>query len=250
MDTLIVKTFTVVLVMLAVTAVTARKKQEFKSKGEFWIIFLGMLGLVIFIPSMSMPFNLLAALVYAGLMGCLIGPGIKGMMMQFVMKKYLVTKGYTKEKLLAMPVEEQQTLMTTAVSEIKSGAHQSIIKEWDNLVTLALLGTGGITLLTAFVVSTSDTDFSFLGQTLFIALIALIVISLLNVFVFKSRMVHVVGTYIGALLFSLYLIYDFNRLEEMVKVGANSWDVAIQLAISLYLDIVNLFMILLDILSS
>lgn len=61
---------------------------------------------------------------------------------------------------------------------------------------------------------------------------------------------RLVGAYIGAVIFSLYLLYDFDQLEKSALAGDVSWETAINFAISIYLDIINLFLDLLQILSS
>ncbi len=50
----------------------------------------------------------------------------------------------------------------------------------------------------------------------------------------------------GAILFSLYLVYDFNRLKQIGDLGVNDWSTALQIAISIYLDILNLLLEILD----
>lgn len=47
----------------------------------------------------------------------------------------------------------------------------------------------------------------------------------------------------GAIIFTLYLLYDFNQLEK--KAGDESWSTAV----NIYLDIINLFFDLLEILA-
>ena len=57
--------------------------------------------------------------------------------------------------------------------------------------------------------------------------------------------------FFGVVVFTGYLLYDFNRLEKLNEnVGANTWPVAMDLSINIYLDIINLFLDLLDLLSS
>tara|TARA_B100001029_G_C14847417_1_gene331769 strand:+ start:454 stop:645 length:192 start_codon:yes stop_codon:yes gene_type:complete len=56
-------------------------------------------------------------------------------------------------------------------------------------------------------------------------------------------------SYLGVVIFVLYLIYDFNRLEKANANEDASWDTAINIAVSLYLDIINLFIELLVALS-
>ena len=50
----------------------------------------------------------------------------------------------------------------------------------------------------------------------------------------------------GAILFSLFLVYDFNRLKNLNDIGVNDWSTALNMAISIYLDILNLLLEILD----
>ena len=50
----------------------------------------------------------------------------------------------------------------------------------------------------------------------------------------------------GAILFTLFLLYDFNRLAALDEQGVNDWETALQIAVSLYLDIINLLLELLE----
>jgi FtsH-binding integral membrane protein len=250
MDTLSIKTFGVILMMLCATALAARRNHAHETRWEFWGLLIGGFALLFIIPATTMPINFILAFVFAVIMGALIGPGIKGMMVDYVVRKRLEQQGYTKATLATLPAEEKQVLVEGILADINNPAHKNIIQDWNGIIGLALYGTGGMTLLTAIAVSVLDIDFSFLGMGLFVALLGLVIMSLLNLFFFKSPLMRLIGSYIGALIFSLYLLYDFNRLEAAVASGDTSWETAISLGISIYLDIVNLFMDLLDILSS
>ena len=102
--------------------------------------------------------------------------------------------------------------------------------------------------LALLIVSMTELDFGFLGLFLFITLDALIFGELLNYFIFKSTRYRRFSSYCGVILFSLYLVYDFNRLEKLAAKGDESWSTAVRLAINIYLDIINLFMDLLQLL--
>ena len=112
-----------------------------------------------------------------------------------------------------------------------------------------MLGTTLAVLATAALVAVSSIDFSFLGIFLFIALLLLIIISVLNAFWFKSSKISLIKAYFGVLIFTLYLVFDFNRLESLMAEGETSWSAAIDIAVNIYLDIINLFLDLLEILS-
>ncbi len=105
------------------------------------------------------------------------------------------------------------------------------------LVVLAM-GVGGW-------VSRADT--SLLGVVLFFSLLGLIALDLVRLFftfyVWAERLVA-----IGAVaIFALYLYFDFNRLSRLREIPeANDWRVAFNLALNIYLDIINLFLSLLD----
>lgn len=247
MNTLAMRVFLLVGTMLVITAYTSKRNRMFETKLEFWGVFLGSLALLFIIPAVALPLNLGLTLVFAGLMGWLIGPGIQSMMMSFILKRSLKTKGYTAEALEKMSQEERDRLTAEVETEILKGTHESLATEWNNVVSLAIYSTAAITVIAAFIVFAFNFNFSFLGQALFIALLGLIVIGLLNVFWFKSPLLRLISAYIGAVIFSLYLLYDFDRLKNAAE--NFSWETAINISISIYLDIVNLFLDLLQILS-
>ena len=246
MDILAVRTFSIVAVMLIITAFSSKLNKAFESKWEFWGLFIGSLALLFIIPGFDFPINLILTIVFAVVMGLMIGPGIRGMMSSFVLRKQLQARGYTKERLKTISAEEQKQLIATIQKDFEGGVeHTSFAQDWNNIVGLAIYTTAGITIATALIVFFTGIDFSFLELGLFIALLGLIVVGLLNMFFFKSPLVRLISAYVGAVVFSLYLLYDFNRLKEAA--GDTSWQTAVQIAISIYLDIINLFLDLLQI---
>lgn len=105
---------------------------------------------------------------------------------------------------------------------------------------LAAAGFGG---LTAYAMITKK-DFSFLGGMLWMGLLVLIGASVIGMFV-GSQVFHLAIASVGVLLFGAYVLYDTSRLlhsEEPIT--------PIDAAISLYLDFLNIFLFLLQILSS
>ena len=83
-----------------------------------------------------------------------------------------------------------------------------------------------------------------MGGFLFIGLIALIVTSVVGIFIHLAFLQLVISA-AGAVLFSAYLVFDLNRVARAQNVSSGD---AIVLAISVYLDIVNLFLFLLRLL--
>ena len=112
-----------------------------------------------------------------------------------------------------------------------------------------MTGTTLAVIIAGAIVAYVPTDFSFLGIFLWIALLALIVVEFQNAFIFKSQRRRIIYSYCGIVVFSLYLIYDFNYLEKAIAAGDNSWGTAVRIAVNLYLDIINLFLDLLQILA-
>ena len=52
--------------------------------------------------------------------------------------------------------------------------------------------------------------------------------------------------FIGILHAMLLLVYDFNRLEKLTANGDESWSAAVNIALSLYMDIILVFMLFLE----
>jgi FtsH-binding integral membrane protein len=50
----------------------------------------------------------------------------------------------------------------------------------------------------------------------------------------------------GSAIFTLYLVFDFNRLERAAENGVNDWNTAFQIGFSIYLDVINLLLYLLE----
>ena len=96
--------------------------------------------------------------------------------------------------------------------------------------------------LTAYVF-VSKKDFSFLGGILWVGIILMVVGGLLNVFFFKSFNLQYFMAWIGVFLFSGFILYDTSNIIRKYNT-----DEYIAGALSLYLDILNLFIHLLIIL--
>jgi len=88
---------------------------------------------------------------------------------------------------------------------------------------------------------TTKKDYTFMGKMLFIAVIILVVASLSNIF-FHSPMLQLAIASFGALIFSAFILFD---TQQIVKGGFST---PIEAAIALYIDFINLFVSLLQIL--
>lgn len=122
--------------------------------------------------------------------------------------------------------------LLTSILGMAGGA--SIVANAFMLTTVAFGG------LSIFAMNTKK-DFSVMGKMLFITLIVVVVASLLNIF-FQSSIMQLVIASISAILFSAFILYD---TQNIIK---GHYETPIEGAIALYLDFLNLFISLLQIL--
>jgi FtsH-binding integral membrane protein len=97
--------------------------------------------------------------------------------------------------------------------------------------------------------ATTKRDLTGLGPILFGALIALIVATLINLFVGGSTL-YWITTYAGVAIFAGLTAYDMQKLTQYGQAAAASGDESrgsIQGALALYLDFINMFLFLLRI---
>jgi FtsH-binding integral membrane protein len=100
---------------------------------------------------------------------------------------------------------------------------------------------------------TTKKDLSSWGSFFFMGLIGIIIASVVNIFL-KSPMVYWVVTYAGILVFVGLTAYDTNKLKQMALAGFADEETegksAVMGALALYLDFINLFLMLLRIFGS
>jgi len=93
-------------------------------------------------------------------------------------------------------------------------------------------------------------DLTSIGNLCFMALIGLIIASIVNIFL-QSTMMYWIVTYVGILIFVGLIAYDTQKIKKMSRTfQANSQagkKTAIMGALALYLDFINLFLLLLRI---
>ena len=112
------------------------------------------------------------------------------------------------------------------------------------IVIDAAATTAAITLAAGAYGLTTRRDLSRLGGILFVGLIGVIVASLLGI-VIHLPLLHLGISVVAAMIFTGFLVYDFNRVANT---GVVSTGDAIMMAVVIYLDIYNLFLNLLTIL--
>ena len=104
------------------------------------------------------------------------------------------------------------------------------------LMTAVLFGA-----LSLFAIN-SKSDYSSWGKPLFITLIVMIIASLVNYFLLQSPMMHIIITAGILLLFSIFTIYDTQNIAN------GAYDSPVDAAVSLYIDFLNMFTALLQLL--
>lgn len=239
-DILFARTFTIVWVMLLITAYSSYMNKKTNSSSGWWTIIMSFVLLfAVMMFANSFPLNLILVWVFSAFIWWMIAPGIRSMWGNFKIKKFLKSRDIVLKKWEQLTTEQANDL-----AEYLKGNDSN--EQWNKIVSQAMFSTALAVFATASLVFMSDIDFSFLWMFLFISLLILIIMWLLNIFIFKSRIFSLVKAYFWVLIFTWYLIYDFNTLEKMA--GDKTWGAAINIAVNIYLDIVNLFLYLLQIL--
>ena len=104
------------------------------------------------------------------------------------------------------------------------------------LMTSVLFGT-----LSMYAIN-SKQDFSSWGKPLFITAVTVIILSVLNILIFNSPIIHVIVSAVVLLVFALFTIYDTQNIAN------GAYDSPVDAAVSLYLDFLNMFIALLQLL--
>ena len=89
-------------------------------------------------------------------------------------------------------------------------------------------------------------DLTSMGQFMFVGLIAVIIASVINIFIGSSVMQMVISS-IAIVIFLGLTAYDTQKIREMVSVERENSSVEVMGALTLYLDFINLFLHLLSI---
>lgn len=104
----------------------------------------------------------------------------------------------------------------------------------------ALAATAAMTAAAAVFARTTRINLFGIGGALMMSLIGLIILGVLQIFIpsLRGGMFEMVLSGAGVIIFAGFTAYDLQRIETLGKAGANPF----QLALSLYLDIFNLFL--------
>ncbi len=118
-----------------------------------------------------------------------------------------------------------------------------------SIATTFFISAGTFTIMSAYGYYTKK-DLTSMGRILTMALIGIIIASIVNMFV-ESDMTAKIINYVGVLIFVGLTAYDTQKLKEIYAGDAGSEEfkkLSIMGALTLYLDFINLFLLLLRIL--
>lgn len=116
-------------------------------------------------------------------------------------------------------------------------------------VTMAFVSATVMFIVLALMGTNTKKDLSGIGRQAMAALIALIIVMIINIFL-KSSIITLVFSFIGVIIFAALIAWDSQRFRQMyIQYGnqINTTNLAIMGALQLYLDFVNLFIQLLNI---
>lgn len=116
-------------------------------------------------------------------------------------------------------------------------------------VTMAFVSATVMFIVLALMGTNTKKDLSGIGRQVMAALIALIIVMIINIFL-KSSIITLAFSFIGVIIFAALIAWDSQRFRQMyIQYGnqVNATNLAIMGALQLYLDFVNLFIQLLNI---
>jgi FtsH-binding integral membrane protein len=272
-DLLMVRTFGIVGCMLIISTITARLNKTYETFTEKLLTILGAFASIIMVRVFGdiYPNNIIACVFLSGFVGWSLGPTIGYIGQKFKWNKFLKDKGVKRKDInnksgfwgtndnkhyvyyYEGDDENYFELKSDKMRELEDDFNENVLsvdgdpynQAWQNIVFQAMLSTCIAVFTTMLVVYISPYNFNFLGLILFISLIALLIMRILNAYIFKSAKQMLYQSYAGIVIFTLYLVYDFDRLKQANIAGDNSWGTAIDIAVNIYLDIINLFIELL-----
>ena len=118
-------------------------------------------------------------------------------------------------------------------------------------VWVTFLVTCGMFVVLSLIGNNTNVDLSKFSGIIVPGLLAIIIVSIVNVIFFRSQMVQWVVNYLGIILFLFLIAYDMQKLRNLYNVGLQDASVNDALmiygAFQLYLDFINLFLRLLQI---
>lgn len=140
-------------------------------------------------------------------------------------------------------------LLLTVFTATESYLVSSVTAYYDpqSVLIAAVLTTAIVVALTIYA-CTTKTDFTMMGGLLFMGLMALIVASILGIFI-RNRIFQIIISSFSVLLFGIYLIYDTQLIlgNGELKLTQDDYIFA---AMNLYIDIIQIFINILQLLGN
>jgi FtsH-binding integral membrane protein len=197
----------------------------------------GLLAKVAGLLAFSMAFTALGGLVGVRAPGLALPAMIGVLILSFVVSLARNVGGLNLILMYALTALMGVALGGIVDVYLQAGAGAIVVEAG---ATTALLTFG----LSAYALTTKS-DFSGLGSKLFLALLGLIAASVVGIFVHATILEIAIGLG-GAIIFSLYLVYEVQRARFVEDTLPN----AIIVAVGIYLSIINLFLSLLRLMTA
>ena len=178
----------------------------------------------------------------------LLGPGQWLLWLSFMVAMFLLLS-YHCHPSWFYDVPQKYLTLTTFTASMGTMTMYGTMKIQQSTLLLGVGLVAAITLFLLMYVHWSSQDFTVMGGALGSFLWLLLIFGLLQIW-FHDRILQLVYASAGALLFSLYIMYDFSLiLGGKHRKHQFSTDDDVLASISLFLDILNLFLFILDLLS-
>ena len=272
-EVLFLKTSILIGGMLTFTAVGAKINKEFETKTECYVTIFGLLGfmILVFYHRTEFPMNLFCLGMVSIFMGWALGPAIRGYGESCMFREYLEKFGirskteriyklysdrprlnvyYYHEDNPEKKIERNSPEILRMREEFKNELCQETLntmsQKWKNMVFVGMLSTALCVYLTASFVWFSKVDYGFLKGVLALFLTIFLIIRIQKIFYPNASIYFYPLKFISIFHVMLLLVYDFNRLEKLVAKGDESWSTAVNIALSLYMDIIFIFMFYLE----
>jgi FtsH-binding integral membrane protein len=198
----------------------------------------GLLGKVFGLLAFSLAFAVLG-----GLVGAQLGPG-------WILPLVLVEIGLIIGVNVARDKDGLNLILLYAFTFVSGMTLGPIIDAYIGagfgyIVAEAVAITAVMTVGLSAYALTTRRDFSGLAPYLFVGVLGLFVVMIVNLFVGGTFLSGLIG-WVGAVIFSLLLIYDVQRAKRAEDTMGN----AVVITVGVYLDVINIFLFVLRILSS
>ena len=129
-----------------------------------------------------------------------------------------------------------------------------LVRYTGEMIGVAFLLTAGLFVAMSAVGMTTKRDLSKLGPMLIIGLIGVVVVSLINVFLLQSSLLFLLVNIILLPIFMALTVWETKQMKELAQQAAMDGDekaatkVAVIGSIGLYLNVLNMFIIILNLL--